>query len=144
MITLAAWRSSSRYYQRVHFRWNTNSVTHLVSSQTASYKDYMQLCFSHKDVYVGTSYLLWQGSLTHLSPLVMVASTQWCKGCWLGLEERVGVWLLGLRWGLCCCCCWDNLISTADGLPDTEGTDDADTEGTNFLSGEFNEYEHVT
>lgn len=63
---------------------------------------------------------------------------EWRKGCRLGLEERVGVWLLGLRWGLCCCwCCWDNLISIADGLPDIEGTDDADTEGTNFLSGEF-------
>lgn len=54
----------------------------------------------------------------------------------------MGVWPLGLRWGLCCCC--DNLISIVDGLSDTEGTDDADTEGTNFLSGEFDEYEHVT
>lgn len=34
-----------------------------------------------------------------------------------------------------------------DGLPDTEGTDDTDTEGTNFLSGEVsvnkNEYTHT-
>lgn len=57
----------------------------------------------------------------------------------------MGVWPLGLRWGLCCCCCCcDNLISIADGLSDTEGTDDADTEGTNFLSGECDAYKHVT
>lgn len=73
-----------------------------------------------------------------------MTAVEWCNGCWLRLEERVGVWLLGLRWGLCCCCCWDNLISIADALPDTEGTDDTDTEGTNFLSGEYDADDHMT
>lgn len=73
---------------------------------------------------------LWMRPLTHLKPLLMVA--EWCM---LGLEDREGVWLLGLRWGLCWSWEWDSLISIADGLPDTEGTDDADTEGTNFFSG---------
>lgn len=53
----------------------------------------------------------------------------------------VVVWPVGLRWGLCCC--WDTLISIADGLPDTEGTDDAATEGTNILSGEVYVDGHV-
>lgn len=54
----------------------------------------------------------------------------------------MGAWLLGLRWGLCCSS--DSLISIEDGLSDTEGTDDAAIEGTNFLSGGFNVYECST
>lgn len=68
-------------------------------------------------------------------------AAEWHNGCWLGLEESVGVWLLGLRWGLCCC--WGILISIVDGFSDTEGTDDTVTEGTNVLSREFDAYRHV-
>lgn len=81
---------------------------------------------------------LWQRSLTPFRPLVVA---KWHKDCWLGLEDSAGVWLLGLRWGLCCC---DNLISTEDGVSDTEGTDDTGTEGTNFLSGGFNVCKYST